>query len=507
MNVHPPDSTAPLPPDHEPFLAHVLASSISGLYVYHSATGRHEYINERYTALTGWTWGDVAAWSPEDYLERIHPDDRNRVRAQRDSFHAAAGDGPLELEFRFRTCSGAYIWCEAREVPLSGHAGVEAQRIMGSFVDVTRRACAMEDRLRESEERFRTAFDQAAVGLAHVAPDGAWLRVNQKLCDILGYSQEELTLLRFQDVTHPDDLDEDLANVSRMLRRGIPAYALEKRYIRRDKSVVWVNLTVSLLWKPDGTPHHFVAAVENIDARKQIEEQLDLVLRDLQRSNAELENYAYVASHDLRAPLTAVESLAVWLEEDLAGSLSEQAAEHLMLIRNRIRRMKALLDDLLEYSRAGNNLGEARDVDLSRLVEDAAMMLREQKKLILRAPALPSIRTKAAPLELIIRNLIANAAKHHDRDTCNLSVSVEERDDTYLFSFCDDGPGIPPECRGRVFGMFQTLRPRDQVEASGMGLALVKKLVERYHGEVWIDSNAPRGTAVRFTWPKAGPSR
>jgi PAS domain S-box-containing protein len=130
------------------------------------------------------------------------------------------------------------------------------------------------DALRQSDERLRATFDQAAVGLAHVSPEGRWLRVNQKLCDIVGYTAEQLRTLRFQDITHPDDLETDMTQVRRMLANEIQTYALEKRYIRRDARLCWVNLTVSLVWTAPGQPKYFIAVVEDINRRKQAEREL-----------------------------------------------------------------------------------------------------------------------------------------------------------------------------------------------------------------------------------------
>ncbi|HEY6402469.1 MAG TPA: PAS domain S-box protein, partial [Blastocatellia bacterium] len=130
------------------------------------------------------------------------------------------------------------------------------------------------DALREGEARFRAIFENAAVGIARVGPDGRWLEVNQRLCDIVGYSREELMTKSFADITHPDDLDQDVKEVRRMLAGEVDTYSMEKRYFRKGGSVVWVNLTVSMTRKTDGSPDYFISIVEDITARKQAEEKL-----------------------------------------------------------------------------------------------------------------------------------------------------------------------------------------------------------------------------------------
>jgi signal transduction histidine kinase len=174
------------------------------------------------------------------------------------------------------------------------------------------------------------------------------------------------------------------------------------------------------------------------------------------------------------------------------------------LLKSRVRRLESLLDDLLAYSRAGRGELTVASVDTRELVEEIAGLVSPPDGfIIVAAPDLPSLQTAKAPLTQVLQNLISNAIKHHDHpaDGC---IWVEARSSPYAaeFAVIDDGPGIPTQFRERVFGMFQTLRPRDEVEGSGMGLAIVKKLVERIGGRVWLDDGRDgRGVAVHFTWP------
>ena len=148
-----------------------------------------------------------------------------------------------------------------------------------------------EDLLKASERRFEATFDQAAVGMSMVAPDGRWLRVNRKICAIVGYAPEELLAKTFQDITHPDDLETDMGQVRRMLAREIDFYSMEKRYIRKNGSIVWVKLTVALVWTPEGNPDYFISVVEDIDARKTAEFELQRSEERLRQRNDELERF------------------------------------------------------------------------------------------------------------------------------------------------------------------------------------------------------------------------
>jgi PAS domain S-box-containing protein len=226
---------------------------------------------------------------------------------------------------------------------------------------------------------------------------------------------------------------------------------------------------------------------------------------ELQRSNRDLEQFAYVASHDLKAPLRSIEVLAGWLSEDLADYTAGDVQENLSLLQTRTARMNRLLDDLLTYSRAGRKVGEVCEVDVAELVAGTWSLLAPPAGFELRvAGTLPSLTTFRAPLEQVFRNLIANAIKHHPGPIGSVTIGAEQHGDHYVFTVTDDGAGIPEAYRERIYQMFQTLHPRDEVEGSGMGLAIVSRVVEWQHGRVWHEPGDPCGTTFKFEWKVLG---
>lgn len=245
-----------------------------------------------------------------------------------------------------------------------------------------------------------------------------------------------------------------------------------------------------------------IPQVQRLRTPAELEQEVERRTALLQQSNDDLESFAYVASHDLKAPLRAVDNLSAWLEEDLADRLQPDEAEKMQLLRGRVRRMEMLLDDLLSYSRATRAVHAVEEVDVAELVREvcAAQLQIPASFEVEVAPDLPTLTTARTPLEQIFRNLIANAVKHHDRDRGTITIRSAPHAHGFSFSVSDDGPGIPPEQRERVFGLFKTLRPRDEVEGSGIGLSLVQRLVKRYFGEVSVE-DVPRGTRITFTWP------
>jgi signal transduction histidine kinase len=223
----------------------------------------------------------------------------------------------------------------------------------------------------------------------------------------------------------------------------------------------------------------------------------------LARINSELEQFVHIASHDLKAPLRAISHLASWISEDAQGVLPPVAQDHLDRLHARIKRMERFLDDLLAYSRAGRAEYPSEAVDSAALVQDLIEMLAPPPEFTFTIhQPMPSFVTARVPLENTLRNLIANAIKHHHRPDGKVEVSAQDQGEIVAFAVRDDGPGIPPEFHQRIFEMFQTLRTRDQVEGSGVGLSIVKKTIESRGGSIWLDSQVGHGSVFQFTWPK-----
>ncbi len=231
----------------------------------------------------------------------------------------------------------------------------------------------------------------------------------------------------------------------------------------------------------------------------------------LRRSNIELEKFAYVAAHDLRSPLRAVHELSVWVIEDEQNSLSAESQAYLCMLQQRIDRLNRLLNDLLDYARAGQNEPAAEQVRLDRLVRELAHGVDPKGcfKITFNGPEEP-VTVLLTPLQQILGNLLSNAIKHHDAEHGVVLVQAEIDQNRLLLRVADDGPGINPRYQTRVFGLFQTLRPRDEVEGSGLGLAIVRKLASHYKGSDTLvsDPEKTRGTTfiVELPLPISSPA-
>lgn len=245
---------------------------------------------------------------------------------------------------------------------------------------------------------------------------------------------------------------------------------------------------------------HIAALEQLLDVHEQT--SIEQATR-LEQSNRELDQFAYVASHDLKAPLRGIANLAQWIEEDLGDQVTDESREHLKLLKGRVNRMDALIDGILTYSRAGRVRDKVEWVDVGALVLEAIELLAPPDGARLEiAPPMPKMVTERIPLQQVLMNLIGNALKYSGRADARIVIRAEDQDDFVHFSVADNGPGIPPQFHEKIWQIFQTLAPRDQVEGTGIGLSVVRKLVEYRGGSTWLESIPDRGSTFHFTWPR-----
>ena len=244
-----------------------------------------------------------------------------------------------------------------------------------------------------------------------------------------------------------------------------------------------------------------IARQRGVEALRERAKELTELTAKLERTNGELDQFAYVASHDLKAPLRGIANLSQWIEEDLGDQLPDGTRGHLELMRGRVHRMEALIDGILEYSRAGRVTAAAETVATGALARDVIELLAAPATVRFEiAPDLPVLVTERLALQQVLLNLLGNAIKHGRGAEPAVSLHGTAVDGRYEFRVTDNGPGIAPIFHDRIWGIFQTLEARDKVEGTGIGLALVKKIVEGRGGRVWIDSAEGRGATFGFTW-------
>ncbi|MGB3294656.1 MAG: ATP-binding protein, partial [Phormidesmis sp.] len=405
-------------------------------------------------------------------------------------------------------------YCVARNTTAEQQAHYRAEA--SKFENITLRK--QEEGIRHDQDtQLRVIFDQAAVGMARLDLDGYWIQVNQRLCDMLGYTMPELLTQTFAAIAHPDDAAMDVVSDRRLISGEVPQVSLEKRCLTQQGEVVWTYVTASTIQDTQGNLLYFIVTIQDVTARKQANLALQSKTEDLMRANLmltnalemleqrnqELDQFAYVTSHDLKAPLRAIANLATWIEEDLGNSLPDENREQFELLKSRVHRMEGLINGLLEYSRIGRTRQVTEAVDVGALIEEIADSLSPLGAFTVETTsAMPILSAKRVLLSQVLSNLITNAIKHHHRSDGRVQVSARDLGSFYEFSVADDGPGIDPAYHRKIFTIFQTLQPRDDLESTGIGLSLVKKTVTAEGGNITLESAVGKGAIFRFTWPK-----
>ncbi len=223
----------------------------------------------------------------------------------------------------------------------------------------------------------------------------------------------------------------------------------------------------------------------------------------LEKSNKELDKFASIVSHDLKAPLRAIGNLTGWIEEDSGHELSTEARTHFEMIKQRVARMEGLINAILDYSRADRRRSADEKIDLNLLVDDSFDFIGKPDNVnLVVSNKLPIINSDKTRLSQVFTNLIGNAIKYNDKEEAHIEVSSFEDEEGFTFSIKDNGPGIDPQYHDRVFIIFQTLNRRDDVESTGVGLAIVKKIIEEYGGKIWVESELGKGADFKFYLPK-----
>jgi PAS domain S-box-containing protein len=376
-------------------------------------------------------------------------------------------------------------------------------------------AAEAHEALRESEERLRALFDNAPVGIEEIALSGELIRGNPRFCEITGYTTDELRSLRVQDITHPDDLAADLAGLQRLRSGESDAYSMEKQDLRKDGGVIRVEANRAVVRGRDGEPLLFVGALRDITAQREAEAAVrtltaDLEARvqqrtaELERSNTNLQAFTYSISHDLRAPLRALNGFSEALLEEYGDDLGETGRGYAGRIQAASRRMSSLIDDLLQLSRVSRvNLNLGR-VDLSAEVADILGELRARE---------PGRRVRctiqdgvwgtadSGLVRTVLQNLIENAWKFTARcDAATIEFATTTTDDAEVCCYVrDNGAGFDPAYASKLFQPFQRLHTAGEFPGTGVGLTSVQRIIERHGGRVWAEGAVGRGATFYFT--------
>jgi len=381
--------------------------------------------------------------------------------------------------------------------------------IIGFAQDITERINT-EESLKTSMDTFSSAFKYSAIGIALVSPLGKWLEVNDAVCDITGYSRDELLKLDFQKITYPDDLEIDLKFVQQMLHRKIDSYSLEKRYIAKNGKIIWVLLTVSLVWHTDNTPKFFISQLVDITRKNQLAEELNVknielesIKNSLINKVTQLEEFSHIVAHNLRGPAGNIKMLANTLKE---GNLEAifTTKEAIDLIAEASTSLMESLDTLMSIAQIQlNKKIEYNECSIYAIVQQIITQLQgiifEKKAKIIYDLGIKNISYPKAYLDNILYNLISNALKYSRSNIApEITISTRMKGPQIILSVKDNGLGIDLEKYGdKVFKLNQYFH--QGYDSKGVGLYLVKTQIESLNGSITVQSKVNEGSEFTIT--------
>ncbi|MEQ9221419.1 MAG: PAS domain-containing protein [Cyclobacteriaceae bacterium] len=603
-------------------LEFIKGTTLDGLYYLDLSTPQNDWVDDKMkvTLKAKGEEGSHVTWR-----NLIHPEDQHLIIGSFEK-HCENGEFPIEV-VRYNLQNGSTLYFKYNGKVIRDDVG-QPVGILGAHVDITK-FIEREKQLSIAENQFRGAFEHSALGMALVSTDGKWLKVNKKLCSMVGYSEKELLIKTFQDLTHPDDLDADLNQVQSLLDDKITGYEMEKRYFHKDGHIVWVLLNVSLVRDADRNPVHFVSQILDITQRKQTEDELkqvtdrltlavrgskigiweydikkDVLVGDdsqlrlygyssgrfsvsleewlssihpedvdqcrsdawlaingekefntefrvvwpdksvhylralsliqhdehgnpirmvgtswdmteekkseeLQRMMAaneskrkEMEQFAYITSHDLREPLVTIQRYLDGFIEDYGQQIDDDGRHYIEASIRASNHMQELIIGLLDYSRLSKEkelkLVDSKEI-LTSVIEDLnALIMTTGAEIVYNG--LPALNAYPLELKLLFQNLIQNGIKFRKQDMKpRIRIHAEQISNGWQFSFTDNGIGIREKDYEKVFTLFRRLHNKNKYEGSGIGLAYAKKIVEIHHGKIWLKSSPNNGSTFYFS--------
>jgi two-component system sensor kinase FixL len=363
--------------------------------------------------------------------------------------------------------------------------------------------------IRDITERKRTegklyeinaALENAVDGISFLDMQGRYLSVNRAYANIFGCNVNEMIGMEWQKTVHPNDLEREINAHKEMLKSGKVKF--ESRGFRKDGSTFYQEVTIIKNTDKNGQLKGHYRFVRDVTERKMAEERQARLLKELESANQELNDFAYIVSHDLKAPLRAIGSLANWILTDYADKFDKEGKEQMDLLLSRVKRMHDLIEGILQYSRAGRIREEKVEVNLNELVPGVIDMIAPPENVEIKIEnELPTILCERIRIQQVFQNLLTNAIKFMDKPKGKIKVGCVEDNGYWRFSIADNGPGIEEKHFAKIFQIFQTLSPRDEFESTGIGLSVVKKIIEMYGGKVWVESKVGYGSTFFFTLP------
>lgn len=450
----------------------------------------------------------------ELFSEHVYPADRDRALQAIENAMKPEGGGNYDISYRIiRFDDNSVHWIHARGKVYFLPDG-RAERFIGTVIDITSQK-NYEEALLASEQRTRLAIEAADLGTYEwdMVKDEAFF--SDRIYEIFGIAKKEN--IEYSDILHaiyPEDDPIRRKAIEDAAVKGSMEY--EVRILWPDKTIHWIKNTGVVLFDEQKKPLRMYGAVMDITEQKLRAEELERkvaerthelkeTITDLARSNSDLEQFAYVASHDLKEPIRMVSAYTSLLKERYKQSLPDEAKDYISFILDGTNRMQHLVRDLLEYSRIGASNANFSKISCNEVIRNVKQNLKElilQKDAVIEQDELPPVKGIETQLVQLFQNLVENAIKFKGTERPRIKISVAGEGTYWRFSISDNGIGIPAEYFNKIFAIFQRLHTRNEYEGTGIGLSVCKKIVELHGGRLWVESEPGKGSNFQFTLPK-----
>ncbi|WP_186441583.1 PAS domain S-box protein [Desulfamplus magnetovallimortis] len=468
---------------------------ISDLFCIADINGYFRLINPAAEQILGYTQEELLQ---RPYMNFVHPDDREKTEKV---IHEQLQQGKKVINFsnRYVCKDGSVKWLEWTFHPMPNQGVTYA---VGR--DCTQRR-DMEASLKASELWMRSIYNALEEAVLVVSPQRELISVNKATKKIFGYTEKEIhdqsTSILHVDQDHFVEFGKKIEDA---FGQGKSA-EFEFRAKRKNGEIFQSEHTVSMLKDEAGNPLGIVSVIRDISKRKQAEIILEETLADLEKSNAELEQFAYVASHDLQEPLRAVIGFLQLLQSKYKNQLDEKGRHYIERVVKAGHRMQSLISDLLKVSRVNTLNTSFEPTDLTKVLEEVLEHMQStitEENGVVTYSRLPTLMVDKSQIQGLFQNLIVNALKYNEALKPTIEIGYEDKGHECRFFVKDNGIGISKEFRDKIFMIFQRLHPRKDYSGSGIGLALCKKIVERHRGNIWVESESGKGSIFYFTLPQ-----
>lgn len=432
---------------------------------------------------------DPAELFGNNCMDYIHPEDTNKVSATMQKLYETPGEAASQ-EFRFKNKDGEYIWLESIGKYVNDNSYVTG--LVVNSRDITERYIAQE-KINIQSRILDTISANMPISIYTLDKQGCFMSCKGTALAPVKYGKTTIIGHSIYDIL-PDKREE----IEAALAGNVVHFTWSVMY--NNNEYFFENFIFPDEVNADAA---LVGFALDVTKEKQHENKLKDYYESLERINGELDQYAYIVSHDLKAPLRAINNLSEWIEEELGDAVNDDAAKNFELMRGRIRRMEMLINGILEYSKAGRQRHAPEEFSINDMVSEIISAIAPSASYKFEVQqAMPVLIADRIKIEQVFSNYISNAIKYNDNPEPVIHVGYNDTPTHYHFYVKDNGPGIEADYHDKVFAIFQTLNARDKVESTGVGLAIVKKIVEEAGGTVWIESEPGHGAAFFFSLPK-----